>query len=71
MSQSRPPAKYQTLKITPRQRTQMFAALKFWREVAEHSRRPPHTHPKVEPLFRHHSPMGLDELDAFLEKHLG
>jgi len=51
-----------------REWTQLKAALLFWRWAADTSRQHPCRHPKVEGLFKHESPMSLEELDVLLEE---
>lgn len=54
--------------FSEREWNQVLAAVKFWREMAEHSRTHPSAHPRVAEMFKGHGPLNLSELDRLLER---
>lgn len=54
--------------FSEREWNQVLAAVKFWREMAEHSRTHPSAHPRVAEMFQKHGPLNLSELDRLLER---
>lgn len=54
--------------ITPTEYNQIYAALTFWKEVAERAAVHPSRHPAVKPLFDGQLPLTVAEIEDLLNK---
>ena len=53
----------------PRTQNQIWAALKLWRLLAEHSQTHPSRHPGIEEMFKHFPPLTMKQIDEVLATH--
>jgi hypothetical protein len=53
-------------RLTPREKTQVIAALRLWGRWAETGLVHPKDHPMVKDRFREHLPMTLDEIETLI-----
>lgn len=52
--------------LNERDHNNILAMIKFWREVLEHSKVPPESHPRVMGMFEIYPPYTIPELDALI-----